>query len=122
MSAVQLNLAAKAPQDDIIVLVDQIIDNLENQLEDATAENEQHVAECETTINSLVAQQATTEKKIADLTQQIADDEAILAQAKIDLAEAKEDLAETIQSIETGTAERKAAHEKWANEDYEQTI
>merc|ERR1712048_732789 len=46
----------------------------------------------------------------------------ILAQAKVDLKQAIIDYDETVKAIEVGTAERKAAHEKWANEDYEMTI
>jgi peptidoglycan hydrolase CwlO-like protein len=75
-------------------------------LSDATEENAEHVADCEKTINSLTAQKATTEQKIANLKQQIANDEEVLATAKVDLAEAKQDYAETVQSKETGTAER----------------
>jgi predicted nucleic acid-binding Zn-ribbon protein len=67
LSAVQLNLASKAPLDDVIVLIDQIIDNLNNQQDDADKANVTNQADCEETIQSLESQIAETTQTIAQL-------------------------------------------------------
>lgn len=122
LSAIQLNLASKAPLDDIIVLVDQIIDSGESA---ATEEGKIWAAnneDCQTTIPQLEAAIADTKAKIKQLEDTIAENEGILKQAKVDLKQAESDYDETVSAIEVGTAERQAAHEKWANEDYDMTI
>lgn len=59
---------------------------------------------------SLKAQIAETKGNNKKLGEAIADNTEIVKTAVADLQEARSDYDETIQSIETGTAERVAAH------------
>jgi hypothetical protein len=56
ISAVALNMQAKAPLDDIQVVIDQLISNLEADQNAADAKNATDAADCEQTIGELQAQ------------------------------------------------------------------
>jgi len=104
LSAVALNMAIKAPQEDVLVLIDQILDNLEYQQNEADKANVTNQADCDETISSLNSQIFETSSAISQLETAIADNEEILSQARRDLSQANDDYDEVVKLIAEGTA------------------
>ncbi len=87
-------------------MIDEILKEISNNQAAADEKNRNDEATFNETINGLINQICEQKVAIETLTSSIKDNQEILQQAKIDLNRANQDYVETIQTIETGTAQR----------------
>jgi hypothetical protein len=122
LSAIQLSVSTKAPLDEVVLVINQILSDIVKRQAEADSRNQTNQAVCDETINGFRKQIAEQTETIASLERSIVDNTDVVTQAKIDLAQAERDYDETLTAIQTGTDQRNAEHTKWTENDYQMSI
>nr|AWX67866.1 trichocyst matrix protein T4-B [Philasterides dicentrarchi]QEE82884.1 trichocyst matrix protein T4-B [Philasterides dicentrarchi] len=122
LSAVALNAATGNPVEEITVLIEEIVEQLTTEQNQADGLNTQNEASCETNIDNLNQQIAQTKATIESTENALKINSEILKDAKVTLAQANRDFDEVVESIDQGSQQRRADHERWVEEDYANAI
>jgi hypothetical protein len=114
-----LNAAGEVPVDEITPILEETLDQLQSRQADADSNNATNQDLCDTTLGNLAASLATERSTIESLENAIQSNIEIRDEAKRDLELAASDYEETVNSLESGEAQREGENAKWVDTNYE---